>query len=76
MLRAIVHKFNELITIKGTLNYARDHAQMLIIDHQVAFSGGINLADEYINAYEKHGHWKDIGFKITGAGCCLTAICF
>lgn len=62
-----VHKFNELITIKGTLNY-RDHRKMLIIDHQVAFSGGINLADEYINAYEKHGHWKDIGFKITGAG--------
>lgn len=63
-----VHCFNPLITIKGTLNY-RDHRKMLVIDHKVAFSGGINLADEYINGYPKHGHWKDIGFKITGPAC-------
>lgn len=60
-----VHIFNELITIKGTLNY-RDHRKMLVIDNKVAYSGGINLADEYINGYPKHGHWKDIGFRITG----------
>ncbi len=57
--------FNPLVTVKGTLNY-RDHRKMLIIDGRVAFSGGVNLADEYINHVEKHGHWKDIGFKITG----------
>lgn len=57
--------FNPLVFIKGTLNY-RDHRKMLIIDGKTAFSGGINLADEYINHIEKHGHWKDIGFKITG----------
>lgn len=57
--------FNPLVTIKGTLNY-RDHRKMLIVDGRVAFSGGINLADEYINRVEKHGHWKDIGFKLTG----------
>ena len=39
---------------------------MLIIDGRVAFSGGVNLADEYINAVEKFGHWKDIGFRLTG----------
>ena len=39
---------------------------MLIIDNRVAFSGGINLADEYINKVEKYGHWKDIAFRITG----------
>ena len=60
-----VHCFNPLITIRGTLNY-RDHRKMLVIDHQIAYSGGINMADEYINAYPKHGHWKDIGFRITG----------
>ena len=32
----------------------------------MAFSGGINLADEYINKKKKYGHWKDIGFKLTG----------
>lgn len=58
-------RFNPLVFIKGTLNY-RDHRKMLIIDGKVAFSGGVNLADEYINAVEKFGHWKDIGFRLTG----------
>ena len=58
-------RFNPLVFIKGTLNY-RDHRKMLIIDNRVAFSGGVNLADEYINAVERFGHWKDIGFRITG----------
>lgn len=57
--------FNPLIFVKGTLNY-RDHRKMLIIDGKVAFSGGINLADEYINQVEKFGHWKDIGIRLTG----------
>ena len=59
-------RFNPLVIIKGTLNY-RDHRKMLIIDGKVAFSGGVNLADEYINAVERFGHWKDVGFRITGA---------
>lgn len=57
--------FNPLVFVKGTLNY-RDHRKMLIIDNRIAFSGGVNLADEYINQTEKHGHWKDIGFRVTG----------
>lgn len=57
--------FNPLFFIKGTLNN-RDHRKILIIDGNVAFSGGINLADEYINKKKKYGHWKDIGFKLTG----------
>ena len=59
-------RFNPLVFIKGTLNY-RDHRKMLIIDGRVAYSGGVNLADEYINAIERFGHWKDVGFRITGA---------
>ena len=57
--------FNPLLFVKGTLN-CRDHRKMLIIDGKVAFSGGVNLADEYINHIERFGHWKDIGFKLTG----------
>ncbi len=57
--------FNPLVFIKGTLN-CRDHRKMLIIDGKVAFSGGVNLADEYINHIERFGHWKDIGFRLTG----------
>lgn len=40
----------------------------MVIDGRVAYSGGINLSDEYINIGSKYGHWKDIGFKITGEG--------
>jgi len=57
--------FNKLKFISGTLNN-RSHRKMLIVDGHVAFSGGINIADEYINHIERFGHWKDIGFKITG----------
>lgn len=39
-------------------NY-RDHRKILIVDGRVAFTGGINLADEYINRVEVYGHWKD-----------------
>ena len=46
-------------------NY-RDHRKILIIDGHTAFTGGINLADEYINAYEKHGHWKDNALMLQG----------
>lgn len=45
----------------------RDHRKMLIIDGVTAFTGGINLADEYINAYEKHGYWKDSAVAIDGS---------
>ena len=44
----------------------RDHRKITVIDGKVAFNGGINLADEYINEYEKHGHWKDAAVMIKG----------
>ena len=46
-------------------NY-RDHRKILVIDNKVAFTGGINLADEYINRYEKYGHWKDTAIMLKG----------
>lgn len=57
--------FNPMIFVKASLNN-RDHRKIMVIDGKVAFSGGINIADEYINQKERFGHWKDIGFKITG----------
>lgn len=44
----------------------RDHRKITIIDGKVGFVGGINLADEYINAYEKYGHWKDTAVMLRG----------
>lgn len=48
-------------------NY-RDHRKIVVIDGNVAFTGGINLADEYINRIERHGHWKDAAVMLCGRG--------
>ena len=44
----------------------RDHRKILVIDGRTAFTGGINLADEYINKRVVYGHWKDTAVKLTG----------
>ena len=59
--------FNPLLALKGTANY-RDHRKMLIVDNEIAYSGGINLSDRYINLEHPYGHWKDTGFRLTGEG--------
>ncbi len=46
-------------------NY-RDHRKIVVIDGKTAFTGGINLADEYINRKERFGHWKDAGIMLKG----------
>lgn len=46
-------------------NY-RDHRKIVVIDGHTAFTGGVNLADEYINEVEKYGHWKDTAVMIKG----------
>ncbi len=46
-------------------NY-RDHRKILTIDGKTAFTGGINLADEYINAKKKFGYWKDTAIMLEG----------
>lgn len=59
-------QFNPIrLFFSGTLNN-RDHRKILVIDGKIAFSGGCNLADEYINEYKRFGYWKDIGFRTTG----------
>jgi len=47
------------------MNY-RDHRKITIIDNNVAFTGGINLADEYINQKERVGYWKDTAMMFIG----------
>lgn len=44
----------------------RDHRKILVIDGKVGMTGGVNLADEYINAKERFGHWKDCAVMIKG----------
>ncbi|MDO5737385.1 MAG: phospholipase D-like domain-containing protein [Propionibacteriaceae bacterium] len=46
----------------------RDHRKILCIDGEVAFTGGINIADEYINEIVRFGHWKDTVLRLDGPG--------
>ncbi len=57
--------FNPFFSIRTQLNN-RDHRKIMVIDGRVAFSGGVNISDEYINETHPFGKWKDIGFRING----------
>ena len=58
--------FNRINPIIGTILNHRDHRKIMVIDGKVAFSGGVNLADEYINVISPFGHWKENIIRITG----------
>ena len=58
--------FNPVVPILSMAMNHRDHRKILVIDGHTAFTGGVNLADEYINAIERFGHWKDIGVMLHG----------
>lgn len=58
--------FNPFIPVVSSRFNNRDHRKIVVIDGNTAFTGGINLADEYINARVKHGHWKDTAIMVKG----------
>ncbi len=58
--------FAPILPFLSTTQNNRDHRKIVVIDGKVAFTGGINLADEYINREKRFGHWKDVAVKITG----------
>lgn len=59
-------EFNPLIPVLTILMNNRDHRKIAVVDGHTGFMGGVNLADEYINAYPKHGHWKDSAVMLRG----------
>lgn len=62
------YKFHPFRPILSGVFNNRDHRKIVVIDHQMAFTGGINLADEYANEIERFGYWKDTMVKIEGSG--------
>lgn len=58
--------FNPFVPVASLVMNNRDHRKMLIVDGHTAFTGGINIADEYINRTSPHGHWKDTGICLRG----------
>lgn len=60
--------FNKVAPFFSARMNNRDHRKMLIVDGKTAFTGGINLADEYANIKKRFGYWKDNAVKVTGNG--------
>ncbi len=58
--------FNPFRPILSIILNNRDHRKILVVDGQVGFTGGINIADEYINEKERFGYWKDAGVEVKG----------
>ena len=52
---------------KLAMNY-RNHQKILVVDNDIAYTGGINLSDEYFNLYPRYGHWKDSAVRLYGEG--------
>ena len=58
--------FNPFRPILNIVQNNRDHRKICVIDGKTGFTGGINLADEYINQKERFGHWKDTAVMLKG----------
>ncbi len=59
--------FNRLVPLLTLVLNNRDHRKIVVIDGKTAYTGGINMSDEYINYTHPHGdHWKDAGIRIEG----------
>ncbi len=58
--------FNPLRPAMSIIMNNRDHRKIFVVDGQVGYTGGLNLADEYINQEERFGYWKDTGLRLEG----------
>lgn len=59
-------RFNEVNPRVSSIHQNRDHRKICVIDGKVAYTGGVNIADEYINEIRRFGYWKDGGIRIEG----------
>jgi cardiolipin synthase len=68
MERSHIHciPFNPVVPLLSAVMNHRDHRKILVVDGNVAYNGGINLADEYINREQRFGYWKDTALRIEG----------
>ncbi|MBU1093066.1 MAG: cardiolipin synthase [Firmicutes bacterium] len=58
--------FNPMrLHLNFAMNY-RDHRKIVVIDGKIAYTGGINIGDEYINLSHPYGHWHDAGIRLEG----------
>ena len=60
--------FNRCVPVLNLVMNNRDHRKIMVIDGKIGFTGGVNLADEYINKLKRFGYWKDSGVRVEGPG--------
>lgn len=60
------HAFKPFVPVLSSRLNNRDHRKLMIVDGKIGYTGGINLADEYINIGSRFGHWKDCGLRLKG----------
>lgn len=70
------HVFNPFRPFLSSIQNNRDHRKIAVIDGCVAYTGGINLADEYVNVTAPYGHWKDTAVKLRGEAAFSFAVMF
>ena len=61
-------KFNPFVPVVTNVHNNRDHRKITVIDGKIGYTGGINLADEYVNIDSPFGHWKDTAVRLEGEG--------
>jgi len=61
-------EFNRLTNIFSARFNNRDHRKICVVDGNIGYTGGINMADEYINHIERFGYWKDTAVRLYGPG--------
>ncbi len=58
--------FNPFRPMMSIVMNNRDHRKILVVDGVVAFTGGMNIGDAYINEELRYGYWKDTGIRLKG----------
>lgn len=63
------YKFNTMLPFVSSYHNNRDHRKITVIDGNIGYTGGINIADEYMNLTHPYGHWKDNAVRLQGQAC-------
>ena len=68
--------FNPARPVLAIIMNHRDHRKILVVDGKVSYTGGVNIADEYINKIDRFGYWKDAGIRLEGAAAWSFTVMF
>ncbi len=61
------YRFAKVNPRVSSVHHNRDHRKICVIDGKAAYTGGVNIADEYVNVISRFGYWKDGGIRLSGS---------